>query len=1266
MQSDFVNRGQALVAQGQYQEAVKVCRLGLLGRPTTVEGRIVLGQALLALKRFDEVLAEMRVAIELDHTAVAALVLKGEALLRKGDPHAALESLHKARAANPSDPQVSQLIAEAERGTRSPTGSTSHPAVGFVRDTATKGYVGHQGEEEGASESFTKPALKSARMRAAVPSKKALAVGDKSGTVEVDPEMEGVELDEDELGALSPPPSMSGRGGFDLPRGSVQTAGQPPRRDSGVELDADDLIEDDETPPPVEMRGRSAVRSAVGMSSGPLDSYPPSLAQAIAGTPHVMQVTPVVASPQVPTASPRAPTMMPQQMMPMPPQASQPPPPQYAPFPPAQPMPPQGPQMFQPSAPSPSHVAAALPTMALTPAQLRSADAVDSMFQPAPQAVSASIPWAQSTVVATGPNGTPEGGVDPALAALAASVDARASGTMVPPGRAPEPAPASAPPPEPRAMKTGMRRTRSKLKIFLWVVLGGAVIGGGVFAGFQIRAMRLGNQIDSARTRATSLAKQDTWAGWAAARDGLAGIVSAANTADNRAALARARAEIAFELGDGLADAKVAVDALKGEGGLEGQLAAAYLALASDDPKAAKTAADAALAAAPADPGALYVAGRAQLLGGDASGSLAHLKAAAEGEPRALYAVGLAHAFGEANNWDEALAATDKALAASPDNPAALIERAELSAKSGRVVPNDKLGDDLRRSLDAVVTEGGKPLAEQTRGVSPEQIALADLALARVQLARGDVPGALAAAKAASALGLDDQRVVEGILAMFLLLEDNAHVGVAAPKMLDHLPNSRLMRIQLAQAQTALGKPDEALAALAKSGEVTTLPIGLVARGDAKAASGDADGARTDYDLALKRERKLEAAMLGRVALDLAAGKLDDAHRTIDGRFLGKDAVASIALTTAYASVLRATGDPAERDKAKALLLRVTAGPLTPAVVRAKLELARVYRDAGDLRAARDAYGEAASAGSLDARLDSALLLIEDRDPKAGYDSFEALVKQLGDAVPPSVLLEAARAAMLVGDHAGALAHLDAADKTKGVVRWQLDRERGRLAFRRGDQAGAAQALTRALDGCGGDAETFLLAADVVYADIAASDDKTPPKLGDLAAKVTALSADRMLGHPEGAIVTGILDLAAGKTEDAIAQYKKASDQLDAEKATSRRRARANYGFAILAYTARNLPEAKTQLDIVLGQDPASYSAYLYRADVLGEKKDAKAALADAQMAVAYNPDLVDGWYFVGKYAHDTGDKKLQEDAIGKLGAIAPDSPHLRELQLLK
>ncbi|MBA3818975.1 MAG: hypothetical protein H0X17_08800, partial [Deltaproteobacteria bacterium] len=131
-QSDFVTRAQALVASGQYQEAVKVCRLGLLGRPTTVEGRVVLGQALLSLKRFDEVLAEMRVALELDHTSTAVQVLKAEALLRKGDAPGALEVLQRLRGQAPADPRIASLLDETERAIGRPRISAVHASVGFV------------------------------------------------------------------------------------------------------------------------------------------------------------------------------------------------------------------------------------------------------------------------------------------------------------------------------------------------------------------------------------------------------------------------------------------------------------------------------------------------------------------------------------------------------------------------------------------------------------------------------------------------------------------------------------------------------------------------------------------------------------------------------------------------------------------------------------------------------------------------------------------------------------------------------------------------------------------------------------------------------------------------------------------------------------------------------------------------------------------------------------------------------------------------------
>jgi len=111
--SQFEELGRKALAAaqaGQYQEAVKVCRLGLLGRPTTVEGRVVLGQALLALKRYDEVLAEMRVALELDHTSLTAQVLKAEALLRKGDAHGAADVLNRVRSQAPTDPRIAGLL----------------------------------------------------------------------------------------------------------------------------------------------------------------------------------------------------------------------------------------------------------------------------------------------------------------------------------------------------------------------------------------------------------------------------------------------------------------------------------------------------------------------------------------------------------------------------------------------------------------------------------------------------------------------------------------------------------------------------------------------------------------------------------------------------------------------------------------------------------------------------------------------------------------------------------------------------------------------------------------------------------------------------------------------------------------------------------------------------------------------------------------------------------------------------------------------------
>ena len=1243
-QSDFVTRGQALVTAGQYQEAVKVCRLGLLGRPTTVEGRIVLGQALLALKRYDEVLAEMRVALELDHGSVGSQVLKGEALLRKGDAQAAIDVLAKVRALAPTDPRVGQLLGEAERAVGKPRLSASHPSVGFVGsddadagDSDTKHYPTHGADEEDtgaptndAAGAYTRPTSLSApglRKRSnkqkavgpdGLPSPAVLAVGDRSGTVEVDPEMEGVEVEsgDDDLGDVVAPPSA---------RGAVKAASarrpEPARKPlprkadvSSVELDSDDVLEIEE---PVSSRPPgpgTAVRNAVRVPAGPIDlpesaPRPPAIAAAV---PPMFSQSPLInPRSQIAAALPTA------AAMPMP--------------------------------PPPSVVAnAARPTIALTAAQQQSAAAVDALFtaepaQPAPA-------WARATMAAgraaaDEPTRQPHE-IDPQLASLVSGNATPAGGEM------------SVEVPIVKARKTGVRKGRSRLQVAIWILIGGMVIGGGVFAGFQIRAMRLNKQIAAARDQAVDLAKADTWQGWAGARDRIAGIAHASATVDNFAALARARAVLAYEFGDGLADAKTAVDKLGAQGGLDAAIAAAYVALAQNDPKAAKQAADHASELGANDAAVLYLTGQALLLAGDYKGAITSLRTAHEREPRPLYAIGLGRAIAATGAWEDALAAVDRALGAMPDHPAGLIERAFLLAQSGRIAPGNTIANEIRAQLAKIIAEGAKPISEQTRGISPAQVALANLALCQVDFALRDLQAVRADFRAALAVGVDEQRFAEEAIDTLYLIGEVGGARAAAERALATWPGSRRSRISQAQIAIALGKPTEALEIFTKSPDVVAIPRGQAIRGQARLLTGDVDGAKADFEAALKKQPQLEIALVGAAWIDLAAGDLDEARKRIEPKYNPNNA--SIALTTVYAAILRTTGDFSSREKARAMLEKAVTAPPTVEIARAQLELARIYRDLGDVRAARKSYEDASRANNTDARLESALLQIEDRDPAGGRDTLELLLKDAGDHPSPTLLLETARARMLVGDHAGATQLLDLADQSPNVQRWQLDRERGRLLLRRGDTAGAAQTFSRALDSCGGDTETFLLAADVISAD---------NKQAALITKLKQLGPLRLKTVPEGQIVAGKLALAAGNDAEADAAYQAARKALDDMKATQRRLAQAHFGLAVIAYNRGDDPNAQSELDLVTAQDPSIYTAYLFAAEIAKTKKNpgaATLALNHAQRAVQFNPDYLDGWFSVGQLAAKTGNKKLLEDAVTRVGALAPGSDKLKELQALK
>jgi predicted Zn-dependent protease len=1257
-QADFVSRGQALVAAGQYQEAVKVCRLGLLGRPTTVEGRVVLGQALLALKRYDEVLAEMRVALELDHSSIPAQILKGEALLRKGDNNAAIEALHKVRQVAPGDAQILKLLAQAEQASVKPAISTSHPSVSYVGATETKHYPGNAAEgEEDSGGGFTKPTSlsapgamrRSSERRAAVapegtPSPAELAIGDKSGTVEVDPDLEGIEIPDDDVDFddLAAPPRAAKPGKIGGARGNVKSSRKAdhstvqgsrrsqaealsrkkPKKEAtpALDLDDDDVVELAETrlPPSVaKPRAKlpgpvSQVRNAVGLPSGPIDGpaappprgKPPSvqpLAQSLASQPHHMQVTQAPGGMAVPRLAAAMPTVA------------------------AAPMP-----------PSPQSIAnAARPTLAIQPPPQQAPNWAQATALPPP-------PDPRSMAAAFEPTARPEQLIDPHLAALFSGSPADAVAIEQP---------SITPMPAAPNVRTGMRKPRSKLQIAMWALIASVVIGGGAFAGFQIRAMRLQKQIAALRDRATDLAKADTWSGWNAAYNSLADIANASATLENRAALARARALIAYEFYDGVPDAKAQVEGLAGQGGLDANLAAAFVALAQNDGKAAKLAADAALqAATPQDPAALYVTGQAALLNGDLKLATLSLKDAYGKEARPMYGVALAHAYAAGNSWEEAAGTLERVLGASPDYPAAMIEKARVFAASGRVVPTTTTGMDLRGALQKLVAEAGQPLAKQPRGVAPAQVAFAELALARVDYARGDATSARGDLRAASDQVLDDQRFAEEAIDTLYAMGDLTAANSSITRAMKLWPESKRSRIALAEVHFANGRANDAIDALVtKQIDATTLPLGLAVRGVARAKANDVDGGRGDLEAALKKAPNLEAALVGRAWMHLDANEVDDARKLIEPH--NAAAGVSPAIATTYAAILSRSKDAGDRTKAKSMLEKVVAGPQGLDAGRAQLELARIDSELGDFAAAKTAFAEAIKNNAPDARLESALLMIEQHDPAGARETLEALYKDSGERPPAKLVLELARARMLVGANDDAKKLLDGADKLPDIVKWKLERERGRLALRKGDIAAAATAFGKALDSCGGDYETFLLAADTATAD--------EKQTAGLAEKVKKLAPQGLKGQPEAKIVAGKLAIAAGKDTEALTQFNEAASEL--KKATVRRQAQAHYGIAFVKYDQHADGEAINELGLVNEEDPSLYSAYLFHATLLGTKKK-KEAFELARKAVTYNPDSADGWLLVGTL----GDRKARGEALAKLGTLTLNADQQKQLTALK
>ena len=122
---EFVKEGKVLVMQHQFNDAVRICRVGLLGDPSCVDGRLVLGMALIALGRHDEVIAEMRVALDQAPQLSLAHLLRGEALARRGDLTQAQEALSSCLRLEPTNSKARALLSALDD-----SGDTAEPLTG--------------------------------------------------------------------------------------------------------------------------------------------------------------------------------------------------------------------------------------------------------------------------------------------------------------------------------------------------------------------------------------------------------------------------------------------------------------------------------------------------------------------------------------------------------------------------------------------------------------------------------------------------------------------------------------------------------------------------------------------------------------------------------------------------------------------------------------------------------------------------------------------------------------------------------------------------------------------------------------------------------------------------------------------------------------------------------------------------------------------------------------------------------------------------------
>lgn len=1209
-----MQRGRSFVEQGQLQEAVRVCRLGLLASPNDIEGRLVLGAALLALSRLDEVLAEVGSALALSPNNPSALALKGDALLQKGDAQQAIKVLDKAAAASPGDPYVENLRVAANAAIASgfkPSETIDiapdlipslNPALEmpaeFITGSAIEIIDEAEFDEATRVESSASPLtlpidgaieqpfadnhgvgqFTSDALPMVVPA--VLPTQDPSPAAPVLPLPGHVPVaSAPVVPAPVAPVARNPVAQNTVARNTVarNTVARNPvaqnpvlARPVGNRLETiGTLFPDDDEPETISIPagGRPETIGTLFPENEVSTSLPPSGRPATIGT---LFPDNEVAASLPPTGRPETiGTLFPEE---------------------------ESDAGRSGETGRPATIGTLFPD---TPMPMRSPTVGDLV----------------ASETAARPAIRPRTAENMESRARSSDMDlirgAVEENESLMPGQPARPKPRS------NQEAPEQAQTSTSFPMIGWLAMALLVSAGGAWGGLQIRKFKLDRDIQSVQRAADTYESANDYLGFRKARDLYARVASASPSDQTRSTLARSQALLAAEFGEAPEPAAATLAQVGDTSLVDAQIATLYLDIAAGKSGSLLSAAESLSTANPSLPTAHYLLGLGHLLKGSGKAAAVAIEKAIELGPEPLFFVALARAQALEGRYPEALATIARASSTGQDElPSAVIWQSQILLESGNLPENPVDPDDKLADLSTAAR------ASELVAVSRVQGAWAGLVLAKIKLERGDGPAAKKALAEAKVGRPSDWQFSEMLLEVLLESGDLAAAKAEAVSAEKQWPDRMTPHVVSADVSLRQGNPDAAMALLLELEEIDGSAAALTVRGRVFLAQGEIERAVADLDKALAMQAQFVPAGVARAKVDLLRGDARAAISRLEPMYGNS---ASSALVVAYADALRVSGS---LTKARDILReRSERAPSASLLVG----LAEVERSAGNLETAAAVYQEAIDLAprSEDARLGAALLEIDQGRIQAGRDIIEAIVRD--GAESGIVFVECARVRIMTGDLDGANELLLRPESSAGWLNWRVARARGRMLIHRQNPVEAVSELQRAQSLRPEDIETRVLLMEAYF------EFRNERGSGRALQEITK----SFRRAPVRQLASGIHFLLQENSPNALESLHESLALMKKQKASSLSQSRVAYWLGRAYYNSDDMKRAEEWLSKAATQNSAYSSAFYWLGQVQHLEKKTAAMVKSYEKAAEINPSRNPlAWYFLGIHYAEVGNKE--------------------------